>query len=206
MHIDQLIFIVLVVLTGLFKLLAKKTGETRRDNGPPQGPTTSSPANQSRPAADTDEERIRRFLEALGQPTSSTPPQPVRPRPAESLKPVATPERGGRMRHIPPLTTRPPDLPKAAPPVLPGQVIVAKPPPVPGQTVELPPFEVQAHPASIETPDESSALSTATGTETPTAATDLAQLLGSTSALRNAIILREVFGPPRSLQPFEIAT
>jgi hypothetical protein len=31
--------------------------------------------------------------------------------------------------------------------------------------------------------------------------TNIATLLRSSSGLRNAIILREVFGPPRSLQP-----
>ena len=32
---------------------------------------------------------------------------------------------------------------------------------------------------------------------------DIAALLSSTSALRNAIILREIFGPPRSLQDID---
>ena len=33
---------------------------------------------------------------------------------------------------------------------------------------------------------------------------DLAALLASPAGLRQAIILREVFGPPRSLQPFDL--
>ena len=33
---------------------------------------------------------------------------------------------------------------------------------------------------------------------------DLATLLRSTSGLRDAIILREIFGPPRSLQPLDL--
>jgi hypothetical protein len=33
---------------------------------------------------------------------------------------------------------------------------------------------------------------------------DIAFLLGSRSGLREAIILREIFGPPRSLQPFDV--
>jgi len=32
---------------------------------------------------------------------------------------------------------------------------------------------------------------------------DIATLLGSKSGLREAIILREIFGPPRSLQPLD---
>jgi len=34
--------------------------------------------------------------------------------------------------------------------------------------------------------------------------TDIAVLLASKSGLRNAIILREIFGPPRSLQPLDL--
>jgi hypothetical protein len=204
MHIDQLIFIVLIALTGLFRLLVKKAGETRRDDETRRGSTTSPPANQPRPEAESDEERIRRFLEALGQPTSSTPPPPVAPRTAERPRPTVLPHVGPGRSPLPPLTTRPPDLPKKAPPVLSRQVIAAKPPPVPSQAVEPPPFEVHAHPVSIEAPPEAYAIPTQTGAEPSAAATDLAQLLGSTSALRNAVILREIFGPPRSLQQFDL--
>jgi hypothetical protein len=62
---------------------------------------------------------------------------------------------------------------------------------------------VHAHPVSIETPTEAYAIPIQSGAET-SATTDLTQLLGSTSALRNAIILREIFGPPRSLQQFDL--
>jgi hypothetical protein len=34
--------------------------------------------------------------------------------------------------------------------------------------------------------------------------TDIATLLASNSSLREAIILREIFGPPRSLQPLDV--
>jgi hypothetical protein len=34
--------------------------------------------------------------------------------------------------------------------------------------------------------------------------TDIAALLASESGLRNAIILREIFGPPRSLQSLDL--
>lgn len=202
MHIDQLIFIVLIALTGLFKLLAK-AGEKRRDDETRRGSTASSPANQPRPEAESDEERIRRFLEALGQPTSSTRPPPVTPRTAERPRPTILPHVGPGRSPLPPLTTRPPDLPKKAPPVLPRQVIAAKPPPVPSQTVEPSPFEVHAHPVSIEAPAETYAIPTQTGAESATAI-DLINLLGSTSGLRNAIILREIFGPPRGLQQFDL--
>jgi hypothetical protein len=195
MHVDQLIFILLIALAGLFRLLTSKT-TTRPDQGePPRRSTTPPPTNDS-PPADSDQERIRRFLEALGQPTSSTPPPPVLPRTLERPKPTALPHVGPMRSPLPPLKTRPPDLPKERPPTLPHQVTVAKPPPVTIPPVELPAFEVHTA-LSAEPPVEVRA-------ETGESATDLAQLLGSISALRNAVILREVFGPPRGLQQFDL--
>ena len=203
MHIDQLIFIVLIALTGLFKLLAK-AGEKRRDDETRRASTTSPPANQPRPLVDTDEERIRRFLEALGQPTSSTPPPTVRPRTTERPRPTVLPHVGPGRSSLPPLTSRPPDLPTKAPPVLPRPVIAARPAPVPSQTTEPPAFEVHTHPVSTDAPPETYAIPTQSSAERSAAATDLVTLLGSAPGLRNAIILREIFGPPRSLQQFDL--
>lgn len=202
MHIDQLIFILLIALAGLFKLLTNKAGQTQRDDEPPRGSTTSSPANQPRPTAESDEERIRRFLEALGQPTSSTPPPPVvsrktapRPTVVPQVKPFGSP--------LPPLTTRPLDSPRETPPALPRQVSAAKPPAVSIPAVAPPTFEVHTA-VSVEAPVETYAMPVPAGMESTEPAADLSNLLGSTSALRNAIILREIFGPPRSLQGFDL--
>jgi hypothetical protein len=56
--------------------------------------------------------------------------------------------------------------------------------------------------APIKSPTEAYAIATP-----PTPArseTNIAALLRSSSGLRNAIILREIFGPPRSLQPLDL--
>jgi hypothetical protein len=42
------------------------------------------------------------------------------------------------------------------------------------------------------------------GPATPALGTDFAKLFTSRDDLRRAIILREVFGPPRSLQPLDL--
>ena len=60
-------------------------------------------------------------------------------------------------------------------------------------------------PAVIKTPVEAYAAPKAFGL--PKGAylkTDIATLLASKSALRDAIILREIFGPPRSLQALDL--
>ncbi len=120
-HMDPLIFLFLLGLTGLFRLLANKGQKSSQSNQ-----TDELPSPQTRPELprreapqDSDEERIRRFLEALGQPPNAEPPPPVRPRPVMTFQ---TPEREERARTVrprrnllsplPPLTTAPPPLPK----------------------------------------------------------------------------------------------
>jgi hypothetical protein len=47
-------------------------------------------------------------------------------------------------------------------------------------------------------------MATATVAQASKSKVELATLLRSTSGLRDAIILREIFGPPRSLQPLDL--
>src|SRR5215475_9383775 len=80
--IENLLFLLLIVVAGLFQLLSKtlnKSGKTdSSETSSPPKPQTPRPI-QSAPR-ESDADRIRKFLEALGQPTSSTPPRPVVPR------------------------------------------------------------------------------------------------------------------------------
>src|SRR6267378_5246299 len=97
MHLDNLLFILLIVMAGLFRLLASKAGETKKKlQNPDQRSTTNPGLGESprRARVESDEERIRKFLEALGQPPSSRPPPPVVPRtniPPRPLAPVQPP-------------------------------------------------------------------------------------------------------------------
>ncbi|HTD02162.1 MAG TPA: hypothetical protein VK637_08445 [Chthoniobacterales bacterium] len=149
---------------------------------------------------DTDADRIRKFLEALGQPTTSKPPAPVRPRTDIPPRPVAP--------------VRPPIAPFAEwqrKIRLPGQI----PPTRETKTfrpkvADAPAFEVQQGPTSLEplpvikTAAEAYAIATQPISKSPETKIDVATLLRSTSGLRDAIILREIFGPPRSLQPLDL--
>jgi hypothetical protein len=71
-------------------------------------------------------------------------------------------------------------------------------------------FEVRQGPSPLEPPPiiktaaEAYATATQPISQSAEAKIDVATLLRSTSGLRDAIILREIFGPPRSLQPLDL--
>jgi hypothetical protein len=73
-----------------------------------------------------------------------------------------------------------------------------------------PAFEVHQGPLPIETPPvpktpvETYAAATRPIAKGVELKTDIATLLASKSGLRDAIILREIFGPPRSLQLLDL--
>jgi len=179
-HLDNLLFLLFVAIAIIFQILTRAATKSRRRPGDTTRRSTS-PSQRARPLAqeadETDEERIRKFLEALGQPTTSKPPPPVAQRPTYQ-EPVVLPHVPPPLKSpLPPLTTRPPEsepdwrLPREI--RLPGQIS-------PTREATQPSFK---------------------STE---AKIDLATLLRSTSGLRDAIILREIFGPPRSLQPLDL--
>jgi hypothetical protein len=73
-----------------------------------------------------------------------------------------------------------------------------------------PAFEVHEGPLPIEpppiikTPGEAYAAATRPVRKEAELKRDIATLLASKSGLRDAIILREIFGPPRSMQALEL--
>jgi hypothetical protein len=198
MPIENLLFILLIGIAVLFRVLASKIGEAKkRSEHPDQGPTTSPPpvGPIRRAAVESDEERIRRFLEALGQPTGTRPPPPVTPRtdiPPRPLAPVQPPPGPiPSVRNV--LTRRKRQI-----------VETAKPPPLPiFEPRESPPARAEL-PPPIEPPLEAYAIDAESKTKAARAGMDIAALLYSPTGQRNAIILREIFGRPRSLQPFDL--
>lgn len=214
-HLENLLFLLLVAFAGLFQLLGRAARKTHQDE---EKPAPKFPPRALKPIprapAESDQERIRKFLEALGQPAVSKPPSPVAPRtdiPPRPLAPVKPP----RTYPLPPWKQLTPEerrkrpyIPKKSP--LPSSVTPAEQISAPAMTA-VSAFEVHEGslpiepPPIIKTPMETYAAATrpiAKGTELKT---DVATLLASKSGLRNAIILREIFGPPRGLQALETA-
>jgi hypothetical protein len=186
--IDTLIFIALVLIASFFRWIAKEADKAKRRSEQNQAsPPMAAPA---RPREENDEARVRRFLEALGQPTSHSPPQPVQRRAVRpSEKRVTVPHERKVFSPLPPLTTVPPPLPIEVQPVPFSPQFEPERAVVPAATERKAPIILPtAFPETVH--------------ESPMHA-DLAKLLSSGAGLRDAIVLREIFGPPRSLQSLE---
>ena len=177
----------------LFRWLMSVANKASKNAGDAERRSTSTPPPIPRTPAESEEERIRKFLEALGQPAGSRPPPPVTTQRPTYQKPVVLPHVPPFGSPLPPLTTRPPELPRtvapaptkktASPKSIEAKVEVREiaPPSAPSKSIE--PYALAAQPTSEAVRKE----------------TNIVSLLRSSSGLRNAIILREIFGPPRSL-------
>ena len=210
-HFDGLLVLLFFAVAILFQLLNAAAGKSRKQRRD-QTRRSTSPSQISRPLTteedDSDQEQIRKFLEALGQPTTSKPPPPVAPRtdmPPRPVVPVSPP----RETAIPTWRELKESLPRKV--RLPGQI----PPTREAKTfrprvMETPAFEVHDIKAPLTTSPvvgtaaEAYAIATQPTLKPTGKKTDIATLLRSTSGLREAIILREIFGPPRSMQPLDL--
>jgi hypothetical protein len=207
--LDNLLFVLLIAGAALFQLLSKavtKAGKKQSD----KTSTTRIPPSPRAPE-ESDADRIRKFLEALGQPPSSTPPPPISPRtdiPPRRLAPVQPPPVLPRAWGLPREQRQKPKAiqKESPPPEQPRHVEQTFPPRVPAAAASA--FEVHESAVLLEIQQEPIVK---TSVETYAAAprpivnrqdlkTDIASLLASKSGLREAILLREILGPPRGLQ------
>ena len=216
LSLDNLLFFLLIAVAALFQLLSKavsKAGKTESDETP-ESPTPQTPRPIQRASRESDADRIRKLLEALGQPPSSTPPPPVLPRtdiPPRRLAPVQPPPViiPGAFR-LPQERQQKPDVTQqeSHPPEQPSRVQKIVPPPVPPPTPEFEVYRALStelqQPPIITTPVEASAdpKDFALGKRAEFEI-DVATLLVSKSGLREAILLCEILGPPRGLEAFD---
>src|SRR6266404_2164348 len=151
-HLDNLLFLLFVAIAIVFQILTRAATKSRK----PPGDTTrrsTPPSQRTRPIAsepeENDSDRIRKFLEALGQPATSKPPTPVAPRPTYQ-RPVVLPHVGPMKSPLPPLKTRPPEAePEWR---LPREIVPeSPPPPEPVLVIKAPAteaYEIATQPAS----------------------------------------------------------
>lgn len=201
-HLDSLLFLLLVAVAVLFQLLAKAAGKTGKDQTK-STPIPRTPTPMRRAPTESDEDRIRKLLEALGQPPTSRPPPSVVPRtdiPPRPLAPVPPPiSPFSQLRRE--KSRKRKTIPKE---IDPSRSVT-------GPEKMVPPaFEVQERSFPIAPRPIFKALIETDAGVTPTIAkvevrrTDIATLLASTSGLRGAIILREILGAPRGLRMLDL--
>jgi hypothetical protein len=199
--VEQLIFIIIALVIAAIRAASKaKEGS----NEPPLTP------RRPRPPAESDAERQRRFLEAVGLPPGAQLPPPVRPRPgaAGPLPPIPPHSAAGPVRRIytgvpQKAAPAPPApairrIPPASPPLAPAPVTPLV------QTVTIAPAApVTPITAAIQAAAASHKAATPYGpaAQASTRASTLLLRLRDPDSIRQAIILREILGPPKALQP-----
>jgi len=213
--LDNLLFFLLIAVAALFQLLSKTISKAKKSDS---NETSSSPEPQTprpiqRAPRESDADRIRKFLEALGQPPSSTPPSPVLPRtniPPRPLAPVQPPPALSRVWRSPRERAQKPDVSEreSRPYEQPSHLQEIAPPRVTAPVTatfevhEALPVEPQQSPI-INTAVESDATASQVVAKRAGSKRDIATLLASKSSLREAILIREILGPPRGLQALD---
>lgn len=215
MHFDQnIIFIIIAAIIGISRLISRITEQSKKQSQrgpqtpqPPQNrPEEMEPIQRARPK--TDDERVREFLEALGQPAGTAPPPKIPPRTQIPPRPLAPVQ--------PPASIRPFAKPKfrtwkeQVKEIIVLQQPAAPKPPEIKRTLVPPPVPVAANEPGAWIAQEQAQAGLATKTvaqevmgQPPISASADAiwkKALRSPDALKTAIILREIFGPPRGLQ------
>ena len=195
--------LILLVLAGIALVFRWLSGQgSKEDSEKPGSPSPNE--RPQRPPAESEEERVRRFLEALGVPPGSAPPPPVRPRPSAPRRvvtpsqPKAPPKvKRSWVQPLPPLVTTPKEMtyPPARPPAPapPPPVVLAPPPPV---------VIAASAPTAMSPRGAPSARPQAAPVSVATMGS-LGAILRARGSVRQAIMLREILGPPRGLQALD---
>ena len=194
---DAVIFFVLFGLALIVRWLTKQGGD-RSD----ELESSATPPSRAASPDETDEERIRRFLEALGVPKGTSLPPKVQPRPrpprhvvAPKAPPVPPKVKRSWVQPLPPLVTVPtePEAPPPQPTIGPAEAVVVEiPPPLP---------VVVTLPEGRPTIKERRTVAPKITLRPPVRLGSLGTLLRSPASLRQAIVLREVLGAPRAFEP-----
>ncbi|MBA2431533.1 MAG: hypothetical protein H0V56_05385 [Chthoniobacterales bacterium] len=231
---ENLWFLVLIAVVGFVQWILriveeKKNAEAEKRAGQPR-PSAPPPVTTTAPRVQTtEEERVRKFMEALGVPVEAAPPPPPRTPPPqvqtapprESRPPKAPKVRPIDAFPVPRTTSRPPPRPTPAPPpvrapiapeptydrpqVLPTQETTMFAPPLQPERLRAAASEFDVHDLDLDVVEELPSLLRGAQPAQKTAplTSGIAARLKTQEGLRDAIVLREIFGPPRSMQSLD---
>lgn len=230
--VDQLILLLVVGAVALGKWFFENAGRFQGGDEP----TDEAPRPQPRPAPrprnlahpeESDEEKMRRFMEALGLPPESAPPpltpvyKPSGQAAAERLRRRRPPAAPVKAAPAPtPAPTPRPDRPHIAPtldtggplPEIPKTASVSETAPasevlsIPKMTFVEPEQMIERAPTGSVGKPASRAPSATKPQPSEGAAGVLRDQLRTPEALRNAILLREILGEPKGLQSTQTST
>jgi hypothetical protein len=220
LSVETIVVIVALVISAVKWLKDQVTEASSQTPPAPKAPAQEESIRpRAVPRGTSEEERMRKFMEALGLPPDAARPIPAHEAP--TLRPAAekpAPARQPELRPVPPIITQP-TFPRR------GANRPLKPPPIPApaqersldeaeaptkpveqihlgplQTAELPTFQTASSVVSA-IPFESLAMENA-GHVVPesSVAAEARALVRSPRAIRSAVLLREILGPPRGLQ------
>ncbi|MEI6561844.1 MAG: hypothetical protein WCO68_07145 [Verrucomicrobiota bacterium] len=221
---DQLILIVVVGVIAFVKWFVENAGQSAPDETRPPSPRPLRPDPADANRAESEAERMRRFMEALGLPPDAVPPAPPRKPPIQPRtpappvsKPLRAPgtfPRKGRPVDPFPRPAAPAHRPDIAPPLetggplptLPKTASVRETAPsmevtsIPQMTFAEPEQAVQSAAAAVAASTKALSGSASQALATPSTPSALREQLREPDSLRKAILLREILGAPKGLQ------
>ena len=209
MHFDQnIIFVIIAAIIGISRLVARiaenarEQQQRRNKKAQVQGQPQPPPPVPIFTRPKTDEERVREFLEALGQPVGTTPPPKIQPRTDIPPRPVAPIPPPPLSRPFSPVLLRPiaEKARKIFTPAVPPTPEVATATAEPGSWLRAE-EKVESAAAKFE------AATRRTGYDTVSSelsGKNWREALRSHESIRTAVILREVLGAPRALRELEV--
>ena len=213
---DQLILVLVVGAVAFAKWFFENAGRFQGGDEPDDVPRRPQPRPNARPLNPThpeesDAEKMRRFMEALGLPPESAPPstpvrkpaaQPRRPQPPAEPAKAAPTSRPVRPHIAPPLETGGPlpEIPKTASvsETAPGSEVTSIP-----RMVFVESEQLNTRPRAREgsqPPERRPAAPASKQRQAAGVPGALRDQLRTPAALRNAILLREILGAPKGLQ------
>ena len=181
------IFVIVALIVGAIGQWNEARRKKQAEENPPNTPPTRPPSPPNN-ASESEQERLRRFLETLGVPASA--PRPIAA-PAPTAKQIVPLPVRPQMRNVPRAKQ-----PKPGKPARPQEESTTTIEPIAAQNAAM---AKGAEPSNPEPPPAATAAALTLDRPQNTLNVALRAMLNSPQNLRAAFLAREILGPPKSL-------